>query len=1148
MTKLINNTNFGFCKTFTYMPRVILFTLFFFQISINYAQVFSGYGGDIKDNGSKNFYKQNVSGLSNAIDTKFGIMGVNINIKHQYDADLTIFVISPNNTVIELSSGNGGSGKNYDDCTFTNNSSSKISKAKAPFTGSYKPEGSLGVINNGQNPNGEWKLLIVDTKMNKDTGILINWSLIFTNTPSKLEPFINSNLPLILINTHGKAILDEPRIWSEMQIINNASKINAVGDSSQYYKYGITIETRGSTSQSFPKKPMGFTTVLKNLADTNVSLLGLPEEHDWILNATYNDKSLMRDVLTYELARRSGRYASRHRYCELFINGNYEGIYVLMEKVKRDKYRVDISKLEPKDSVGNALTGGYILKIDKTTGNNNGGFNANGVYYQYDYPNGSDMVAQQIAYIQNYLGKFETALSGSQFQDPSAGFRQYADVNTFIDYSIMNEISKNVDGYRLSTYLFKERDSRGGKFRMGPIWDFNLAWNNADYNNSSSPIGWEIDLSSGLPFWWKRFRQDTAYVKAYYCRWNQLRQSTLSLYNIYRFIDSTYNQLEEASYRNFQRWPVMGNYIWPNPSPLSYSMREEVDSLKSWILKRCEWIDSELATDCKKVNTCSPKVAVFADKLSICKNQSTKLFADGLGVTFKWSPATGLSKTNGREVIANPSSTTTYKVVMQTKAGCKDSTTITIKVSPLPNKTITGNTSFCEGGSTTLTAASGSKTYQWSPITGLDTAFGKKVIAKPNFNITYKVNFTDSLGCKDSNTILIKVNKNPIVSITANKDTLCLNDSAQLKATGAFTYYWPAATGLKESFKAIVNAKPNNTTYAVIGTSDMGCKDTGYYTLKNYQKAPISIQNSDNQLCYGASTWLTAKNVNNFYWEKTTDFIGSKDPIIQVSPKANTLYTLTGFDIHGCKDTAKIEIEVYPEISFKVSGNKKLCFGETTQLTASGSYDFKWSPSLGLNKTEGSQIIASPKVSTTYTIIAQANLKCSDTGQIDITVHELPVLSYQITNDTIEEGQSTVIKLQGAKSYLWNPNSWLQYFTDSVISSPMETTQYEITGTDSNQCQSSIKLQITVNKKVGLAPINIPTAFKIYPNPFNSYLIVETNELTDIMVYSLQGHEIYRTQLTQKTNKIQLDMLSRGIYLVQLKSLNNHSFYKLIKD
>ncbi len=1131
------------------MLKLILSIALYFTTILSFAQVFTGYGGSIKDNGSQNFYKQTVSGIAGSIDSKFGVMAVTVNIKHAYDGDLNIFLIAPNNIVIELSTNNGGSGKNFDNCLFNNNSSTKISVGKAPFSGSFKPEGSLGLLNSiGLNPNGDWRLMIVDTKRNKDTGTLVNWNIIFTSTPSKVESFINSNLPLIVINTHGKAINDEPRIWAEMRIINNSSTNNALSDSVKFFKYGITIETRGSTSQSFPKKPYGFTTVNKAMADSNVSLLGYPDEHDWILNATYNDKSLMRDVLAYEMARRTGRYATRHRYCELFINGNYEGIYVLLEKVKRDKFRVNISKLEPKDSIGNALTGGYILKIDKTTGNNNGGFTSNGVYFQYDYPNGSDLVKQQVAYIQNYVNSFETALAGSNFQNPTTGFRQYADASTFIDLSIINEISKNVDGYRLSTYLFKERDSRGGKLRMGPVWDFNLAWNNADYNNSSSPQGWEIDLSGGAPFWWKRFRQDTTYVKDYYCRWNQLRQSTLSLYSIENFIDSTYTLLEDASYRNFSRWPVMGIYIWPNPSPLSYSMKEEVDSLKSWIRKRFEWMDSELAVDCKKVNTCKPRVVIFSDKNSICKYQSTALFADGVGNSFKWSPSTGLNTTTGHEVIASPIVTMNYKVVMQTKSGCKDSTNFTLKVLPLPAKTISGNSSFCEGSFTTLSVSTGAKTYKWTPNTGLDTTLGPKVKAKPTFNITYKVNITDSMGCKDSNTVLVKVNKKPDVSISCAKDTLCKNDSILLTANGALTYKWLAATGLKQYTGTSVTVYPQNTSYTVIGTSDFGCLDTNQRSIFEFPNAPLSISATASQLCYGSPSWLSAEKGSNYWWAKTIDFNGSSSSIIQVFPKQNTNYKVFGLNKYGCSDSANFTLSVFPEMNFSLSGDSMLCIGESTTLKASGAYAYNWSPSTGLNQTKMPTVIAKPQTSITYKVVATANLICTDTNTITLIVNKLPDIYISPLADTIVEGQNTTIRFSGAKDYSWAPNTWLQFSADSVIASPPQSTNYLVTGTDSNLCSQSANVIITVTEKVGIAHKFNANGVALYPNPIANYAIIENSNPYDLIIYSSTGQEILRSSLTQKSNLINTSRLTPGVYIFYIHNPKGSTYFKVIKN
>ncbi|NUM30775.1 MAG: CotH kinase family protein [Bacteroidetes bacterium] len=1129
------------------MLKIKLLLCFFIYGLYTQAQTFSGYGGFITDNGSKNFFPLTVSGISSNINQSFGVMGVTVNIKHNYVSDLNIFLIAPDNTVIELSSRNGGNGKNYDKCTFSNNSSNKITTAKAPFNGFYKPEGSIGVVNNDQNPNGTWKLMVMDSKLNKDSGWVINWQIIFSNSPSKLEPFISSNLPIILINTHGQSIKDEPRITSNFRIINKTGGVNKISDSSSFFNYLITIEYRGSTSQMFPKKPMGFTTVNKSLADTNVSLLGMPSEHDWVLNATYNDKTLMRDVLTYEMARRTGRYATRHRYCELFINGNYEGIYVLMEKVKRDKNRVDIAKLEPKDTTGNDLTGGYILKIDKTTGNNNGGFSLNGVYYQYDYPNGDDMQVKQKNYIQSYLSTFETILAGSNFTNPTTGWRKYADINSFIDYSIMNEISKNVDGYRLSTYLFKDKDSKGGKIKMGPIWDFNLAWNNADYNNSSDPVGWEIDVSSGLPFWWKRFRADTGYGNSYYCRWAQLRQSTLSLYNLYKFIDSTYNYLEEASYRNFQRWPVMGIYIWPNPSPLSYSMKEEADSMKSWIKKRCNWMDKELSKNCKNITACRPTVKIYSDKTSICKYQKTILFADGIGSSFKWSPSTGLSVTTGREVIASPTSTTTYKVLMKTDAGCADSAFITIKVLPLPSKNITGNTSICIGQSTKISVQSGYKTYLWTPSYGLDNTNTNSVIASPTSSQNYKISITDSLGCKDSAYVYVRINPKPDLKLVAEKDTVCNGNFTTIKASGADFYKWFPAYGLNDTSGNTVTVYPQNTKYTVVGTSTQNCKDTNDITVYVFPADSISIKATDLKICLGANTWLTAVGGSNYIWRKTKDFDGANSPMVNVSPKENTVYFLKGLNKYGCEDSASIEILVFPEIKFTVSGIDTICKNDYTTLIASGNYDYNWYPSDGLNKTYGAEVKSSPSNTTIYTITASAGNSCKDSTTFKVYVHELPNITAIALPDTVIEGQSTLIKVKGGKTYKWNPDNWLNFSNDSVISTPPVSVKYVVTGTDSNNCSNFAEVNITVNKKQTSINYLQNSSAKIYPNPVHDFINIENCKNSLIKIFDNDGKLVYIKLSDEKTTVVDIKGFSAGLYLIEIISENKSENFRIFK-
>ena len=181
--------------------------------------------------------------------------------------------------------------------------------------------------------------------------------------------FTSSNLPIVIINTNGQDITSDEKITADMGIIFNGGGVrNYLTNPYNNYNGKIGIEIRGSSSQSFPKKQYAVETRDSLGEDLDVSLLGFPEESDWILFAPYNDKSLMRDVLIYKLASDMGRYASRSKYCEVVLNNEYVGVYVLLEKVKRDNDRVNIKKLEPTDITGDAITGGYIIKIDKTDG------------------------------------------------------------------------------------------------------------------------------------------------------------------------------------------------------------------------------------------------------------------------------------------------------------------------------------------------------------------------------------------------------------------------------------------------------------------------------------------------------------------------------------------------------------------------------------------------------------------------------------------------------------------------------------------------------------------------------------------------------------------------------------------------------------
>jgi len=410
--------------------------------------------------------------------------------------------------------------------------------------------------------------------------------------------FTSSNLPLVVITTNGQWIPDSPKIIANMGIIwNGSGQRNTLKDPMNNYNGKIGIEIRGSSSQMFPKKSYGFETKSADLLEANVSLLGMPEENDWILYAPYTDKTMVRDVLSYTLDAKLGHYSPRCRYVELFLNGSYQGVYVLMEKIKRNKGRVNIAKLTTINNVGESLTGGYIIKIDKTTGNSGEGWYSDylniigNTYYQFDYPKYDEVTSSQKAYIQTYVRNMEKALYLEKFTG-TGSYHDFLNDSSFIDFMIINELAKNVDGYRLSSYLYKDKND---VMNCGPIWDFNLTYGNANYVNGWLTIGFEYQVNLGgdywqNPFWWNKLMRDQAYVKSLKKRWATLRLKELSSLRINFVADSLVSLISEAQVRNYQRWPILGIYIWPNYY-VGTTYASEVKWMKDWITKRLTFLD-----------------------------------------------------------------------------------------------------------------------------------------------------------------------------------------------------------------------------------------------------------------------------------------------------------------------------------------------------------------------------------------------------------------------------------------------------------------------------------------------------------------------------------------------------------------------------
>jgi hypothetical protein len=438
----------------------------------------------------------------------------------------------------------------------------------------------------------------------------------------------SSKIPYIQIKTTSP-ILNEPKVSGVMNIFLEKKSV---------LKTPIGIEYRGSTSfRISDKKSYGIETRDNNGNDVNMEIAGFPAESDWILTGDVFrasdhiifDPTLMHHYVGYELFRRMGDYASRSRFAELELNGVYMGIYVIMEKLKRGPDRINIMKLTATDTDTANISGGYILKIDKTAGSDvigyhpleyylnnwdddlryteHNSFRSNydifsklltttpygptsakylETYFLYEYPDAEVINSAQKAYIRNYFNDFETALLTDDFNSDRRTYTKYIDRKSFIDFFILNEVCGNIDAYRLSTYMYK---NRGEKLKMGPVWDLNIGYNLQDrvpfddwimnYNTYVTSDAWMV------PFWWKRLMEDPQFRSELKGRWTELRANVLSTVNVLGLTNETSQYLtsNNAISRNYTKWT--GNSV-------NYST--SMNDMNTWLRNRLEWMDSRI--------------------------------------------------------------------------------------------------------------------------------------------------------------------------------------------------------------------------------------------------------------------------------------------------------------------------------------------------------------------------------------------------------------------------------------------------------------------------------------------------------------------------------------------------------------------------
>ena len=344
------------------------------------------------------------------------------------------------------------------------------------------------------------------------------------------------------------------------------------------------VRGRGNSTWDMPKKPY------RLRLGSGTALLGMPANRHWVLLANYSDKTLFRNAVAFAFSRLLGMaYTPRAEFVELELNGDAVGIYQLTEAIRLGPDRVNVPELKAGDTTAAAITGGYLLEVDERRGE------------AFCFQTGrTSMVfcakspetlleperAPQRAYIEGYLRDLDAALYGPAFADPTVGYAAWLDVPSTVDHYLLQELVKNVDGnLRLSTYLVKPR---GGKLAFGPVWDFDLAMGNVNYDGADRIDGWHARRGA----WFARLFEDPAFDARVRARWRQLRaDGTIDRVLTEVAVQQAYLGVVQAG--NFRRWPILSTWVWPN-RVVTGSYGGEVQALDEWLRARIAWLDGQL--------------------------------------------------------------------------------------------------------------------------------------------------------------------------------------------------------------------------------------------------------------------------------------------------------------------------------------------------------------------------------------------------------------------------------------------------------------------------------------------------------------------------------------------------------------------------
>ena len=537
--------------------------------------------------------------------------------------------------------------------------------------------------------------------------------------------------------------------------------------------------------------------------------------------------------------------------------------------------------------------------------------------------------------------------------------------------------------------------------------------------------------------------------------------------------------------------------------------------------------------------TPAPNTPTITGVLSVCENATSISYsvANNAGSTYAWTTTGGITIASGAATNAATANfgTAGGNLTLTETNSCGNASS-TIAVNTIRVTINVADASICPGFSTNLTAI-GATTYTWSPANGLNTTNGANVTANPIATTVYTINGTTG-SCAGDTTVTITLLPPLTINLNASTTNLCSGNTSTINASGATTYTWTPAGTLSSSIGASVIANPSTTTTYSVAGSTATCAGTNTITITVTPEPVISLTPNSVTICEGESAIVTATGATTYAWAPNTNFTSIDPPnnnSVSVYPTTTTTYTVIG-TTNGCNNSAQVVVTVLPKINPNAGLNDTICFGQMTNLFATGGQNYSWSPTIGLATPNNSFTTASPFISTNYVLTASYNGLCAETDTVRIVVNTLPTV--YAGNDTTIDVEDVVI-LNGyssATTYNWLNGSTLNCTNClSPTASPLETTTYILIATNQFGCISSDTVTIEVSQEYALY---VPSALSPNDDAVNEGWKPQGFGIKKIQiwVYNRWGQKIFEAKDldTSWNGKYKDDIVQQDVYVYKI--------------